>query len=64
MGWGGYQKPKKSKDQLALERLAKQFPGTQAELIELVAKCKKKVKLISPAPSIDDDFSEYEPSGG
>jgi hypothetical protein len=58
-GWGGYQKPKKSKEQLDLERrreLGKKFHSDTSELIAIAAKSKVKVKKPAPTPHPDDDL--------
>jgi hypothetical protein len=58
-GWGGYQKPKKSKEQLDLERRrepGKKFRSDTSELIAIAAKSKVKVKKLAPTPHPDDDL--------
>jgi hypothetical protein len=53
-GWGGYQKPKKSKQQIDLERrreLGMKLPSDVAELQAIAAKSRKKPKnSADPAP--------------
>jgi hypothetical protein len=64
-GWGGYQKPKKSKQQLDLERrreLGMKFPSDTAELQAIAAKCRRKPKRLPPAPYPDDIITESAPS--
>jgi hypothetical protein len=56
-GWGGYQKPKKSKVQIDLERrreLGMKYPSNTSELIAIAAKCRSKPKKCPPAPHPDD----------
>jgi hypothetical protein len=64
-GWGGYLKPKKSKEQIDLERrreLGKLFPSDTSELIAIAAKSKVKVKRLPPAPHPDDIIADPAPS--
>jgi hypothetical protein len=56
-GWGGYQKPKKSKQQVALERrreLGNKFFTPIDELQHLAATARVKVKRLPPAPHPND----------
>ena len=55
-GWGGYQKPKKSKQQLALERrreLGNKFFTPIDELRQLVASARVKVRRLPYVPPED-----------
>jgi hypothetical protein len=64
-GWGGYQRPKKSKEQIDLERrreLGKLFPSDISELQAIAAKCRKKPKKLPPAPHPDDIITDPAPS--
>jgi hypothetical protein len=64
--WGNYQPRQKTPAELATERrrtLVEKFgAGDIDDLIALAAKCKKKVKLIPPAPRHDDDIPEPAPA--
>jgi hypothetical protein len=58
-GWGGYQKPKKTKEQIAAERrreLGAKYFSDIDELIAIAAKCRMKPKKLPPAPHPDDDL--------
>src|SRR5271169_1669407 len=64
-GWGSYQPRKKSPAALALERrreLGLKFPSDIDELIALAAKCRKKPKVLPPAPHPDDDTPDLAPT--
>ena len=55
-GWGGYKKPRKTKQQIALERrreLGNKFFSPIEELEQLVAKSRVKVKRLPCVPPED-----------
>jgi hypothetical protein len=64
-GWGGYQKPKKSKQQLDLERrreLGQKYFSDIAELQAIAAKSKVRVKRLPPTPHPDEMIAVPAPS--
>jgi hypothetical protein len=64
-GWGSYQPRKKTPAEPALERrreLGLKFPSDVEELIELAANCRKKPKVLPPAPHSDDIIAESPPT--
>ena len=65
-GWVTYNEKRAKKsnaaEPLTRHELAKKFPGTQDELIELAARCKMKPKKIPYAPHLDEMVSDPEPA--
>jgi hypothetical protein len=64
-GWGSYQPRKKTQAELAAARrheLGEKFPSGISELVSLAAKCRKKPKVLPPAPHPDDIIAESPPT--